>query len=160
MLLTSQSYNYFNFHTTKDRTRKEFEKWVTLTYSNNRAIINEKKDGDGGIDGVAFMLDLDRKKLTTLQSTTILMCKCWVVNPHLLDLCRDFRLDQTGFSQFSHVGFVEIQVVGQSAVIDEYFLCSLRPIRENIRDFHFIACTVYVVYSLEHDLEHNGQTED
>jgi len=39
-----------------DRVRKEFEKWAVLTYSNNRAIINEKKGGDGGIDGVAFFL--------------------------------------------------------------------------------------------------------
>lgn len=44
-----------------DRTRKEFEKWAVLTYSNNRAIINEKKGGDGGIDGIAFLLDLDKK---------------------------------------------------------------------------------------------------
>jgi DNA modification methylase len=36
-----------------DRLRKEFEKWLILTYSNNRAIINEKKGGDGGIDGIS-----------------------------------------------------------------------------------------------------------
>lgn len=40
-----------------DRTRKEFEKWAVLTYTNNRAVINEKKGGDGGIDGVAFIQD-------------------------------------------------------------------------------------------------------
>ena len=45
----------------EDRTRKEFEKWAVLTYSNNRAIINEKKGGDGGIDGVLFTLDIDSK---------------------------------------------------------------------------------------------------
>ena len=39
-----------------DRVRKEFEKWAVLTYSNNRAVINEKKGGDGGIDGTAFFL--------------------------------------------------------------------------------------------------------
>jgi len=38
-----------------DRTRKEFEKWVVLTYSKNRAIINEKKGGDGGIDGIVYI---------------------------------------------------------------------------------------------------------
>jgi DNA modification methylase len=37
-----------------DRTRKEFEKWCVLTYSNNRAMINTKKGGDGGVDGVAI----------------------------------------------------------------------------------------------------------
>ncbi len=41
-----------------DKTRKEFEKWAILTYSKNQARINEKKGGDGGIDGVAyFMVD-------------------------------------------------------------------------------------------------------
>ncbi len=40
-----------------DRLRKEFEKWAILTYSNNRAIINEKKGADKGIDGIAFMME-------------------------------------------------------------------------------------------------------
>lgn len=44
-------------HQKDDRTRKEFEKWAVLTFSQNRAIINEKKGGDGGIDGTAFVLD-------------------------------------------------------------------------------------------------------
>ena len=44
-----------------DRVRKEFEKWMVLTYSNNRAIINDKKGGDGGIDGTAFIVDYDDK---------------------------------------------------------------------------------------------------
>ncbi|MFM6100263.1 MAG: DNA methyltransferase, partial [Dolichospermum sp.] len=37
-----------------DRTRKEFEKWAILTYSNNRAVINSKKGKDEGIDGTAY----------------------------------------------------------------------------------------------------------
>ncbi|MCX6350465.1 MAG: site-specific DNA-methyltransferase [Bacteroidetes bacterium] len=44
-----------------DRIRKEFEKWVVLTYTNNMAMINEKKGGDGGIDGTAFMKDYNEK---------------------------------------------------------------------------------------------------
>ncbi|MSP28409.1 MAG: site-specific DNA-methyltransferase [Methylococcales bacterium] len=44
-----------------DRTRKEFEKWMVLTYSNNYAMINEKKGGDGGIDGMAYIPDRDDK---------------------------------------------------------------------------------------------------
>lgn len=40
-----------------DRLRKEFEKWMVLTYSKNTAVINEKKGGDGGIDGVAYISD-------------------------------------------------------------------------------------------------------
>jgi DNA modification methylase len=43
-----------------DKTRKEFEKWAVLTYSNNQARINDKKGADGGIDGIAyFLLDKD-----------------------------------------------------------------------------------------------------
>ena len=37
-----------------DRTRKEFEKWAVLTYTNNRAIINPKKGSDKGIDGLVY----------------------------------------------------------------------------------------------------------
>jgi DNA methylase/Restriction endonuclease len=40
-----------------DRTRKEFEKWAILTYSNNRAIVNQKKGADRGIDGFAYFLE-------------------------------------------------------------------------------------------------------
>lgn len=45
-----------------DKTRKEFEKWAILTFSNNQARINEKKGADGGIDGIAyFVKDSDGK---------------------------------------------------------------------------------------------------
>jgi DNA modification methylase len=44
-----------------DKTRKEFEKWAVLKYSNNRAAIHEKKGGDGGIDGVAYLVDYNEK---------------------------------------------------------------------------------------------------
>ena len=44
-----------------DRTRKEFEKWMVLTYSKNRAIINDKKGGDGGIDGIMYISDRNEK---------------------------------------------------------------------------------------------------
>lgn len=39
-----------------DRLRKEFEKWALLTYTNNRAIVNDKKGADRGIDGIAYFL--------------------------------------------------------------------------------------------------------
>jgi DNA modification methylase len=39
-----------------DKTRKEFEKWMILTYSRNQARINEKKGADGGVDGIAYFL--------------------------------------------------------------------------------------------------------
>lgn len=41
-------------HKKDDRLRKEFEKWAVLTYTNNRAIINEKKGADAGIDAIAY----------------------------------------------------------------------------------------------------------
>ena len=37
-----------------DRVRKEFEKWAVLTFTKNRAVINQKKGADSGIDGTAF----------------------------------------------------------------------------------------------------------
>ena len=39
-----------------DKTRKEFEKWAVLTFSDNQARINYKKGGDGGVDGLAYFL--------------------------------------------------------------------------------------------------------
>jgi DNA modification methylase len=51
-----------------DRTRKEFEKWAVLTYSNNQARINEKKGADGGLDGIAFfVLDSDKNGKAVFQ---------------------------------------------------------------------------------------------
>lgn len=41
-------------HKRDDRLRKEFEKWALLTYTNNRAVINEKKGADAGVDGIAY----------------------------------------------------------------------------------------------------------
>ncbi len=37
-----------------DRVRKEFEKWAVMTYTGNRAVINQKKGADSGIDGIAY----------------------------------------------------------------------------------------------------------
>jgi site-specific DNA-methyltransferase (adenine-specific) len=42
-------------HKRDDRLRKEFEKWAILTYTRNRAVINQKKGADSGIDGYAFV---------------------------------------------------------------------------------------------------------
>lgn len=51
-----------------DKTRKEFEKWAVLTYSNNQARINDKKGADGGIDGIAFfMVDADTNGKAVFQ---------------------------------------------------------------------------------------------
>ena len=37
-----------------DRVRKEFEKWAVMTYTNNRAVIHQKKGADAGVDGIAY----------------------------------------------------------------------------------------------------------
>lgn len=39
-----------------DRLRKEFEKWAVLTYSQNRAAIQNRKGADRGIDGLAYFM--------------------------------------------------------------------------------------------------------
>jgi len=50
-----------------DRVRKEFEKWAVLTYSNNRAMINEKKGKDGGIDGISLITDKENADVIKKQ---------------------------------------------------------------------------------------------
>ena len=51
-----------------DKTRKEFEKWAVLTFSDNQARINEKKGGDGGIDGIGlFFIDKDTNGRCIIQ---------------------------------------------------------------------------------------------
>lgn len=54
-------------HKKDDRVRKEFEKWAVLTYSDNTAIINEKKGGDGGIDGISYIMDKDENNEPTYK---------------------------------------------------------------------------------------------
>jgi hypothetical protein len=43
-------------HKEDDRLRKEFEKRAVLQYTNNRAIINEKKGAHAGIDARAYFM--------------------------------------------------------------------------------------------------------
>jgi DNA modification methylase len=43
-------------HKRDDRVRKEFEKWAVLTYSKNRATINQRKGADHGIDGTVYFM--------------------------------------------------------------------------------------------------------
>lgn len=54
-----------------DRVRKEFEIWAVLTYSNNRAAINNKKGADKGIDGMAYLVtgkDITERVLFQVKS--------------------------------------------------------------------------------------------
>jgi SAM-dependent methyltransferase len=51
--------------------RKEFEKWSIAKYSENRAFVNDKKGGDGGIDGTAYIKvdkDTTQKVLFSVKS--------------------------------------------------------------------------------------------
>lgn len=41
-------------HKKDDRPRKEFEKWAILAYTENRAVVNQKKGADKGIDGLFY----------------------------------------------------------------------------------------------------------
>ncbi|MDR1742155.1 MAG: restriction endonuclease [Synergistaceae bacterium] len=66
-------------HKKDDRTRKEFEKWAVLTYSDNKAMINEKKGADGGLDGVAFIREADGSDKEILFSV-----KSGAVNPGMV----------------------------------------------------------------------------
>jgi site-specific DNA-methyltransferase (adenine-specific) len=69
-------------HKKDDRTRKEFEKWAVLTYSDNKAMIageNEKKGADGGFDGVAFIREADGSDKEILFSV-----KSGAVNPGMV----------------------------------------------------------------------------
>ena len=51
-----------------DRTRKEFEKWAALTFTGNRAIINDKKGADKGIDArISFLEDRKTNKHAVIQ---------------------------------------------------------------------------------------------
>jgi len=65
-----------------DRLRKEFEKWAILTYSNNRAMINNKKGKDYGIDGIARIHDKEEYR------DIIFSVKSGKVNSGMI---RDFR---------------------------------------------------------------------
>jgi len=68
-------------HKKDDKTRKEFEKWAVLTYSNNRAMINEKKGADAGIDGIAYMQD--RNENSDIEWKQVLFSVKSDKNPHV-----------------------------------------------------------------------------
>ncbi|MCL2054859.1 MAG: restriction endonuclease [Oscillospiraceae bacterium] len=66
-----------------DRLRKEFEKWAILTYTNSRAMPNNKKGRDYGIDGVMRILEGKEQYRDVLFSV-----KSGKVNSAMI---RDFR---------------------------------------------------------------------
>ena len=54
-------------HKKEDKTRKEFEKWSILSYC-NKAMINEKKGSDRGIDGRAVISEAADKSRQVIFS--------------------------------------------------------------------------------------------
>jgi site-specific DNA-methyltransferase (adenine-specific) len=73
-------------HKKEDKLRKEFEKWAALTYSDNHAIIHEKKGADSGIDAVIkFVADTEKERLV---GTAIISVKSGGVNSETI---RDLR---------------------------------------------------------------------
>ncbi|MCL1831916.1 MAG: restriction endonuclease [Oscillospiraceae bacterium] len=79
-----------------DRLRKEFEKWTILTYSENKAMINDKKGKDYGIDGAIRVQERDGQFADALFSV-----KSGAVSSSVI---RDFRgvieRDEAAFGVF------------------------------------------------------------
>lgn len=67
-----------------DRTRKEFEKWAVLTFSDNKAIINEKKGGDKGIDGISFIIDNDDSNNKIMQEVLFSVKSGETISPSVI----------------------------------------------------------------------------
>lgn len=70
-----------------DKTRKEFEKWAVLTYSDNQARINDKKGADGGVDGIAYFL-VDRVDGKDITGKAIFQVKSGGANSGTIDNLR------------------------------------------------------------------------
>jgi DNA modification methylase len=68
----------------KDKARKEFEKWFVLEYSQNRAAINDKKGGDGGVDGEAYIYDVDSDGKKTFRKVILQVKSNVVVSPSVI----------------------------------------------------------------------------
>lgn len=67
-----------------DKVRKEFEKWAVLTYTNNKAYINEKKGGDGGIDGISMITDRDEKQNLVYKKVIFSVKSSQVLTPAVI----------------------------------------------------------------------------
>jgi len=87
----------------EDKTRKEFEKWCVLTYSDNKAMINEKKGKDSGIDGIALMKDYKSKDDNSIELKNVYFSVKSDKKPHV-SYIRDFhgtiKRDNAAFGVF------------------------------------------------------------
>ena len=70
-----------------DKTRKEFEKWAVLTYSDNQARINEKKGADDGVDGISYFM-IDKANDTITSGKVIYQVKSGLAQRGTIDSLR------------------------------------------------------------------------
>jgi len=105
----------------EDKTRKEFEKWAVLAYSNNRAMINEKKGADSGIDGIAFMHD--RKENGDIELKRVLFSVKSDKSPHvsyIRDLHGTIERDKAAMGYFITLYPPTKQMIAECKKIGKY----------------------------------------
>ena len=87
----------------EDKTRKEFEKWCVLAYSDNKAMINEKKGKDSGIDGIAIMNDYKSESDNEIEIKEVYFSVKSDKKPHvnyIRDLHGTIQRDKAAFGIF------------------------------------------------------------
>lgn len=125
-------------HKKDDRVRKEFEKWAILTYSDNRAVINEKKGADQGIDGIAYtrkskkeilpvILSVKSGKNVNVKDVRDLFavvksenaaCGIFITRHEPTQPMLDFAKKQGQFKPEHFTGFDKIQIVTVQEILD------------------------------------------
>ena len=125
-------------HKKDDRVRKEFEKWAILTYSDNRAVINEKKGADKGIDGVAYtrkskdevqpvLLSVKSGKNVGVSEIRDLFgtvksegaaCGIYITRTEPTKPMIEFAKQQGQFKPENFAGFDRLQIVTVQAILD------------------------------------------
>ncbi len=125
-------------HKKDDRVRKEFEKWAILTYSDNRAVINEKKGADQGIDGIAYTRQSKKEILLVILSVKSgknvnvkdvrdlfavvksenAACGIFITRHEPTQPMLDFAKKQGQFKPEHFTGFDKIQIVTVQQILD------------------------------------------
>jgi DNA modification methylase len=125
-------------HKKDDRVRKEFEKWAILTYSDNRAVINEKKGADQGIDGIAYtrkskkeilpvILSVKSGKNVSVKDVRDLFavvksegaaCGIFITRHEPTQPMIDFAKKQGQFKPEHFTGFDKLQIVTVKEILD------------------------------------------
>jgi len=97
-----------------DKCRKEFEKWAILTYTNNRATINNQKGKDGGIDGIAYRLVWDS-------------LDCELNREKILFSVKSGKVDVRQIREFNHL-------IDKNQAIKGIFITLNKPKREMLKE--------------------------